>query len=367
MKEKITSEPEKETTENKRISEQNNPDSKKNIEYPNMPSENILILKKLFRHRKPLLLITVITAVITYLVCFFITPSFKSVAFVYPANLSVYSEESQTEQLLQYMNSNEVRLYLFKKYNLANHYKIDTTKKLYPFVYDGIYEKKISISQTKYESVEIKAEDRDADTARMLVTGIIEATNWLIEKEHAEKYLEAVKNARIYLDYKRHEVDSTQKLMNKLNEEYKLLNVGIQLKDLAKSQYKMSSGNSGSDFLKIADQLKAIDKEGNSITTLISDINNYAIEYNKLNVYLDDQIRGWAWANNDYQKKLGEYRQKTTFTVLASKPTRPVVASWPKKSIVALVSCLAVLLLASCYFVFIDKIKAAYEQIASEE
>ncbi|HWY38805.1 MAG TPA: hypothetical protein VNY73_09620, partial [Bacteroidia bacterium] len=116
-------------------------------------------------------------------------------------------------------------------------------------------------------------------------------------------------------------------------------------------------------------QLKNVDKEGggNSTSKLLSEMNNFNIEYNKLNVYIDDQIRGFAWANNDYQKKLSDYKQKTTFTVVASKPTRSAIASWPKKPIVMLVSCISVLLLASFYFVFIDKIKLAYEQIASEE
>ncbi len=338
-----------------------------------MPNENIIILKKLFKHQKTLVIIFAITAVITYICCLFITPVFKSTAFVYPTNLVAYSEESSTEQLLQYMNSNEIRLYLLKKYNLCAHYKIDTSKKAYPFFYDAVYEKKVSISQTKYESIELKVEDFDPDTARLLVAGIIDATNWLIEKEHRKNYLETVNNAKIYVDYKKHEVDSTQRLMNSLNEKYKLLNVGIQLKDFMKNQYKLSSGgstnNSLAELLSVSEQLKSMEKDGtkNSVPTLLAEINNYVIEYNKLNVYLDDQIRGWAWANNDYQKKLSEYYHKTTFTAMASQPTRPVIASWPKKSIVMLISCLSVFLLACCYFIFIDKIKLAYEQIASEE
>jgi capsule polysaccharide export protein KpsE/RkpR len=149
--------------------------------------------------------------------------------------------------------------------------------------------------------------------------------------------------------------------------------VGIQLKDIVKNQYKLSSGgiknNSLAELLSVSEQLKSIGKDDkdNSISTLLSEINNYSIEYNKLNVYLDDQIRGWALANNDYQKKLSEYQHKTTFTAIASQPTRPVVASWPKKPLVVLISCLSVLLLSCFYFIFIDKIKLAYEQIASEE
>lgn len=336
-----------------------------------MPNENILILKKLFKRRKQLLIVTVVTAVVSYISCFLITPVYKSTAFVYPTNLVAYSEESSTEQLLQYMNSNDIRLYLQKKLNLCAHYKIDTTQKKWPFFYDGVYEKKISISQTKYESIEIRVEDSDPDTAQLIVSTIIEATNKLIEREHRKNYMETVNNAKIYVDYKKHEADSTQKLMNELNEKYKLLNLGIQLKDLVGKQVMMSGGKNGSfdDLVSVSQRLKNLEEDGKGIPTasLISQINNYSIQYGKLAIYLDDQARAWAWANNDYQKKLSESQYKTTFMASASKPTLPAVASWPRKSIVVLISCLAVLLISSFYFIFIDKIKLAYEQIASEE
>jgi capsular polysaccharide biosynthesis protein len=313
-----------------------------------MPNENIIIFKKIFKRRKQLLVVTIVTAVVSYLSCFLITPVFKSVAFVYPSNIVVYSEESTTEQLLQFMNSNEIRLYLLKKYNLYTHYKIDSSKKIAPFFYDGVYEKKISISQTKYESIELKVEDSDPDTARLLVNGIIEATNWLIEKEHREKYMEVVKNARVYLEFKRKEVDSTQKILTEMSEKYGLLNISIQLKEAVRNVYKNNGKNP-------------------ELGNLIQNMNKLGVEQGKLATYFDDQLRGWAWANNDYQKKLSDYLHKTTFTAIASQPTKPVVASWPKKFIVVLISCLAVLLLSSFYFIFIDKIKHAYEQIASEE
>lgn len=313
-----------------------------------MPIENIIIFKKIFKRRKQLLLVTFATAVVSYLACFLITPVYKSTAFVYPANIVVYSEESTTEQLLQFMNSNEIRMYLLRKFNLYSHYKIDSTKKLAQFIFDGIYEKKFGISQTKYESIELKVEDTDPDTARMLVNGVIEATNWLIEKEHREKYMEVVKNSRIYLEFKKHEVDSAQKILTEMSEKYGLLNVGIQLKEAVKNAYKNPGKNA-------------------ELTNLIQNMNKLGIEQGKLATYFDDQLRGWAWANNDYQKKLSDYLHKTTFTAMASKATRPVVASWPKKSIVVAVSCLSVLLLSCFYFIFIDRIKLAYEQIASEE
>ncbi len=316
-----------------------------------MLNQNISILKKLYKKRKHIVVAILIAIVGAYAACYLIQPAYKSTAFVYPANLSVYSEESQTEQLLQFFHSTEIRQYLMKKHNLCAHYRIDTTKKIYLFAFDEAYEKRVSITQTKYESIEIKVEDYDPDSARIIAAGVIEAVNWLIEKEHREKYMETVKNSRVYLEYKKQEVDSTQKKLTELSEKYGLINMAVQLKEAAKNQYKLwTTGGKNAE-----------------IANLIESMNKFGVEQGKLAVYFDDQLRGWAWANNDYQKKLAEFHHHTTFTSLASKPTRPVVAMWPKKTFIMLISGIAMFVLSCIYFIFIDRIKLIYEQITSEK
>ncbi|HXB40966.1 MAG TPA: Wzz/FepE/Etk N-terminal domain-containing protein [Bacteroidia bacterium] len=316
-----------------------------------MLNQNIGILKKLYKKRKHIILATLVTITGAFVACYFIKPSYKSTAVVYPTNLSVYSEESQTEQLLQFFQSSEIRQYMMKKYNLCAHYGIDTTKKKYLFTYEEIFDKKVSIKQTKYESIEINVEDHDPDSARIIAGGVIDAVNWLIEKEHREKYMETVKNARVYLEYKKHEVDSTQKILTELSEKYGLLNISVQLKEAAKNEYKLwTTGGKNAE-----------------LSNLIESMNKYGVEQGKLAVYFDDQLRGWAWANNDFQKRLAEYHHHTTFTSLASKPTRPVMAAWPKRTLIMIVSGTAMFILSCIYFIFVGRIKLIYEQITTEK
>ncbi len=316
-----------------------------------MLNQNITILRKLYKKRIPILLAALGTMVLSFGICYFIKPVYRSTAFVYPTNLSVYGEESQTEQLLQFFHSSEIRQYVARKYNLFQHYRIDTTSRIYLFAYDEAYEKRVSITQTKYESIEIKVEDSDPDSARMIAAGVIDAVNWLIEKEHREKYLETVKNSRVYLEFKKHEVDSAQRILTELSEKNGLINVGVQLKEAAKNQYKLWTTGGKNEELN----------------NLIESMKKFGVEQGKLAVYFDDQLRGWAWANNDYQKRLAEFNHHTTFTSLASKPTRPVVASWPKRSLIMLVSTLSVFILSCLYFIFVDRLRSIYEQVTSEK
>ena len=313
-----------------------------------MEKFNIEIFKTLFSHRKPIIIVTFLSLIVAYVVCmpFFIKPVYKSTAYVYPANIGLYSEESLTEQLLQFAQSNEVRQYLFKKYNLAQHYKIDTTKKIYPFFYDEIYDKKISVSMTKYESVEIRVEDYSPDTATLLANGVIEAVNSIIEKEHRQKYLEVVRNAKTYLDLKQAELDSTQNVLNELSEKYGVVDMPIQLKEAARSYYSK-------------------DANGAKLTDLMASLGKHGVEFVKMSTYLEEQMKDYVEAVTDYKKSVNALKSKKTFTAMASKPTYPVVACWPKRSMIMIVTGISIFVLACIYFVFIEKLKAAYRQVSS--
>ena len=314
-----------------------------------MDKSNIEIFRILFFRKKHILLISCISVVLAYIFTMplFVRPIYKSTAYIYPANLGLYSEESQTEQMLQFLQSNDIRQYLYKKYNLAKHYKIDTLKKTHMFAYDEIYDKKVSISITKYESVEIKVEDYYPDTAKLLVNGIIEAVNWLIEKEHREKYTDDVNNSKIYLDLKTNEVDSAQHILDELSEKYGVVDMHIQLKEAARSYYKDMNGNA-------------------KLTEIIANLGRHGVEFVKMSTFLDDQVRNYSWALNDYQKHVSELRFKKSFVAMASKPTYPVVASWPKRTIVMVITGISIFVLACVYFVFIDKAKFVYQQVTSK-
>ena len=337
-----------------------------------MINNNLLIAKKVFKHRKHILISTIIAMVFGFLYTFITKPVYTSSTFIYPANLGIYGQESQTEQLLQFLESNEVKLYLISKLKLDKHYNIDTTSEGYIQKLDDIIDSKIKISKTKYESIEIKASDYDADTAKLLVTEMISGVNWLIEKEHRDKYFETVKNSQLYLSYKQHEVDSTQQLLNELNKKYQFLNIGIQLKDVVKNQYKMQAGGgkngSLADFISMSEQLKEIEKgqQGSSLSELFTNMNSYSIQYGKLSTYFGNQVQEWVESNNIYQKSLSEYRRKNSFVVMASKPERPVIPSWPRRWIVTVVTGVAVFILSCIYFIFIDDIKQAYAEITKE-
>ena len=95
----------------------------------------------------------------------FITPKFKSFAVVYPSNISPYSDENETEQMLQILQSKDISDSIIKKYDLAKHYEIDSNYKYFYSTMMYEYSQNVSITKTPYEGVRIEVSDKDPNIA----------------------------------------------------------------------------------------------------------------------------------------------------------------------------------------------------------
>jgi capsular polysaccharide biosynthesis protein len=71
--------------------------------------------------RYHLLVIVIITAILAMIFSgpSFITPKYESHAIAYPANVEPYSDESETEQMLQILNSQDIIDSMVNKFDLA--------------------------------------------------------------------------------------------------------------------------------------------------------------------------------------------------------------------------------------------------------
>ena len=105
----------------------------------NLNSVDLIVFA--WKKRVPLIVITIVAAIISVIVSYQITPLFKSqvVLFAEPdASISKYlfsynyvgrkgmlsfGEEEETQQLLQILNSNQIRDRIISKYNLMEHMK----------------------------------------------------------------------------------------------------------------------------------------------------------------------------------------------------------------------------------------------------
>ena len=146
----------------------------------------------------------------------FIEPKYKSTVTVFPTttnslskallpqdfasrgqDILEFGEEEQAEQLLQILNSDDIRTRIIDKYNLLDHYDIDTSGKYVQTRLYETYEDNVSFRRTEYMSVEINVLDTDPDTAAMIandISTLLDEVKNRIQRERAKKGLDIIRN-----------------------------------------------------------------------------------------------------------------------------------------------------------------------------
>jgi len=293
------------------------------------------IVKILLQQWKKLALIAFVAALVGYGVTFFIKPLYKSYSVVYPVNLSPSSEESETEQLLQWFNSEEVKNAVAAKFKLYEHYDINPTGEKHDTYFNLRYKELVSINSTLYESIEISVKDTDPKLAKEIVNGIIEATNELIMSVKKERLKEYIDNNEKELALAGKKIDSLKFMINTLRKDYNIIDFQYQSKYIAKEAIKnpnLSESNS-----KTAEGLKLQRTELERLRDVIS---SQIITYNELRTNID--------------KYHLDYANKISFTNVVSKPTMPDSKCYPIRSLMAIIVSLSTLLVACVVILFLN-------------
>lgn len=159
-----------------------------NKESLNINNSNLVSL--INNNRKLLLIVGMTAAIVSLIITLFIKDKFKSTVILYPTttnsiskaiiaeNISgkddvlKFGEVEEAEQLLQILNSDEIKHRIIEKYNLLEHYCIAEDEqykntKLYDKFNDNI-----TFKLTKYLAVEISVLDYNADTAAFIANDI---------------------------------------------------------------------------------------------------------------------------------------------------------------------------------------------------
>ena len=137
--------------------------------------------------RKPFLLIIIITTIISSIGSLMMEDEFESTVILYPAitssvsfnefdseqqKISRFGSDEEVEQMLQVLESNSIKSKMISKYNLVNHYKMDTSSKYYISKLGDLYNDRISYKRNKNGAVIISVIDNSPDTAALIANDI---------------------------------------------------------------------------------------------------------------------------------------------------------------------------------------------------
>ena len=226
-----------------------------------------------------------------------ITPKFKSWAVVYPANISPYSEESETEQMFQILKATYVRDQVIAKFDLGKHYDISKDGQYYQTYLFLEYGENVSISKTPGEAIKIEVLDEDPKIAKQMVDAILEAYNEKIEMLHISKFQEVVAMWGRAVDRKKQAIDSLEIQLNKLAIEDGLLNYESQSTEVIKGILGTVEGGSTRINKKEVDELKkSIQEKGGLLLLTLKNLELESVNLKELTKEYDI-----AYSNYDRQ------------------------------------------------------------------
>ncbi len=168
----------------------------------------------------------------------FITPKYKSTARLYPVNLSVLSEESESEQMLEILNSNDIKLKMFDTFNLYDVYKVRRDDPLYLTYMLAIYNDHFSVRKTEFETVQIEVLDENPVRAYEMCDSLIDFYNLKVREMHSAKNWEMVKIASDNLMKRGKERDSLADLLSEIRRNYQILDMQSQVPEVTRGYMK---------------------------------------------------------------------------------------------------------------------------------
>ncbi|MEA1874183.1 MAG: hypothetical protein U9N51_07125 [Bacteroidota bacterium] len=265
----------------------------------------------------------------------FITPKYSSYAVLYPANISPMSEESETEQMLELIQSQDIRFRVFDAFDLGSHYSISENDPHYLSQLNKRFEGSVSFRKTENEAVMLTVLDKDPQVASDMVDSIIAFYNHKVLNLNKDKSAELVRVYDNHLNKKQSEIDSLSKILKKHRKENNILDFGIQTKE-----YTRAIAN-GKSFGDTKESLQNLRDFGSDFMISDSLLWNAMSDYHEIKQQLEVTIQ-------DTTKTI-------TYAHVVAEPFAADKKSYPTRWIFVFFSVLGALFAGVVVLMFIDK------------
>ena len=117
--------------------------------------DNQNILEIIWKWKKHLIVVGILAIVVSVIFSspMFIQPKFKSTARIYPSfNIYTFSDESESEQMLEFINSQDIKFRVIDAFNLSEVYKISKNDPMYQTFILAEFNDNVSFKKTEYET-----------------------------------------------------------------------------------------------------------------------------------------------------------------------------------------------------------------------
>lgn len=290
--------------------------------------DNTPLVKVIYKWKWHIITITLVAAILgaVFSGSKFITPLFKSSAILYPSNITAYSDETCTEQMIQIMQSQDIMDSVVDKFNLIEHYNIDKSYIYWKTALIGEYRDKVSISRTPYDAVTIVVKDHDPELACNMVNEIIRLYDHKIKTLHKTKSREVLNMFENILAKKVKEIDSIKTRMQEIAANYGVVDYS-QVREYTRGELGVVTSSSKVKSDKV-DELK-------------KNFELYGPEIAVLSRQLEGENNSYIAIKKDYEQEMRFYNADFTYSNIISSPFVADKKCYPIRWIVVALSGLA--------------------------
>jgi uncharacterized protein involved in exopolysaccharide biosynthesis len=279
------------------------------------------------------ILVAVLSAIVGVVISLpvFMTPKYKSTAVVYPTNIEVYADESETEQLLQFFEASSVRDSVIERFDLYTEYEIERNAENSRFYLLEEYRNNVRVSKTKYESVMLEVIAEDPQLAKDMADEVIRQVNIKYDQIINERSNLIAESFQKQLTYQKTVLDSLESLISRISTENDVLDYGSQTRELVRGYVDALSRNGTAGVNEDLAQLITSTQEKGSLVRMLQNLSYMGtMQYDYLSKkYLE-------------QKVLAE--GDLTYTDLIVEPEVADKKFWPVRWLVLVITMISALL-----------------------
>ncbi len=298
---------------------------------------NLSLVQVILKWKWHILIITAVAALCgaIFSSSLFITPLYKSVAVAYPANISPYSDESETEQMLEIINSTSIMDSVIEKYNLWEDYKIDKNYKYGRTYMINEYRSKIKIGKTPNEAVSITVLDKDPFVACDIAKDILNFYDKKVHDLHTQKVGEVVAMYDRQLKEKQRNIDSLKTRLTEISTEFGVTDYTGQSREVTRGYLSGSA--------------KATELKGN--------LEKWGAEAVDLRTKIEAEANTYVSTKVDYEQNLRFYHSDLTYSNIVTEPFPADKKAFPVRWVVVALSALGAMLLSIVVIFIIENRK----------
>ena len=343
------------------------------------PAYNLLhVIRVLYQWRRPVIGLCLLVGLLTAAISLFMPNYYNSTTVFLAASPDqakpeimfnktgvksfVYGTENDIDRILTVAESGELINFLIDKFNLYEHYKIDSSQKKAPFKVKKKFLKYYDVIKTSKDAIELSFEDKDPAFAATVANAARQKIDGIAQNLLKARFQKSIATFNRNLTYKRQQLDFLADTLKVLRSKYKIYNSNSQSEtmtvqyDLVKSKYVRQVGRLAAlretkgiprDTIRMLEatikglknEVDTLDQKMNMLNAGLSIVNLYEKQYLEANQsYSDDQER-----LKEYQ---AAFHAQIPALIVIEEGEAPVMKSRPKRSIIVIAAGLATFIFA---------------------